>query len=136
MGDHGTAVSGPFHWTPEGVQVDLEEWELDVLASVAGLLASIGPVGADPAADRLQPSPYPGDPQASAEYGRLMETEIVEGRRADRSAFELTVDQARDGVTLSDGEAEAWLRVIGEGRLALAARAGFEEEGWEAGARG
>lgn len=122
-------MSGPFRRTPEGIRVELEQWEADVLRSVPGLLSSVGDPEVDPAAARLLPSPYPEDPEEAAEYRRLMDEEITQSRRADRSAFELTVEH--ETVTLSEGEAGAWLRVIGEARLVVAARAGIRDDGWE-----
>lgn len=115
-----------------GIHVQLARWEVDALDTVLELLDSVGEADGDPAAERLNPAPYPDDPRASGEFLRLMEEEATQARRADRSAFELTLEQAAAGVTLSEGEAGAWLRVIGEARLTLAARLGIEEDGWEA----
>ena len=98
---------------------------------VPGLLESVGRAGLDPGADRLDQAPYPDDPEAAAEFRRLMADEMAQSRAADRSAFSLTVEQAPLGVTLSAGEAEAWLRVLAEGRLVLASRLGITEDGWE-----
>jgi hypothetical protein len=60
-----------------------------------------------------------------------MAGEMEQSRAADRSAFGITAEQASGGVTLSTPEAEAWLRVLGEARLVLAARAGIASDGWE-----
>ena len=56
---------------------------------------------------------------------------MAQSRAADRSAFALTVEQAPRGVTLSPGESEAWLRVLGDTRLVLASRLGITDDGWE-----
>jgi hypothetical protein len=48
-------------------------------------------------------------------------------RADDLERFEATTGS--DHLDLED--AEAWLRVIGEARLAVAARIGIETEGWE-----
>lgn len=125
-------MSGLLRRERDGIRLELAQWEADVLGTVLELLDSVGEVEGDPAADRLNPAVYPDDPQATDEFVRLMEEEATQARRADRSAFELTLEQATAGVTLSDGEAGAWLRVIGEARLTLAARLGIEEDGWEA----
>jgi hypothetical protein len=101
------------------------------LQAIPGLLDSVGSLGEDPAAEQLDQAPYPEDPQASAEFRRLMADELTQSRAADRSAFALTVEQATRGVVLSPGESEAWLRVLGEARLVLASRCGILEDGWE-----
>ena len=43
----------------------------------------------------------------------------------------LTLEEAEAGVYLSRGEAEAWLRVLGESRLLLASRLGVTTAVWE-----
>ena len=129
MGDHGTVVNRPFRNVADGLELTLADWEHDALQTIPDLLASVG--GDDPAAGRLDQSPYPDDPEAATEFRRLMAEEMTQSRVADRSAFELTVEQAVRGVTLSLGEAEAWLRVLGEARLILAARLGISDDGWE-----
>jgi len=131
VGDDGKIVRGPFRSVAGQVELTMEPWESDALRAVPELLESVGRAGADPGADRLDQAPYPDDPQAAAEFRRLMADEIAQGRAADRSAFSLTVEQAPHGVTLSAGEAEAWLRVLAEARLVLAARLGIDEDGWE-----
>ncbi len=124
-------MSGPFSWQPEGVGVDLQPWEVAALETLPGLLSSVGIVDPDPAARRLDPSPYPDQAEASEEFRRLMADETEKARLADRSAFEVSLQEAAHGLVLSEAEAGAWLRVIGEARLTLAARMGIEEDGWE-----
>jgi len=125
-------MKGPFRAARDQVELRMETWEADALKVVPELLESVGEAGADPGADRLDQAPYPDDPEAAAEFRRLMADEMAQSRAADRSAFALTVEQAPDGVILSIGEAEAWLRVLAEARLVLAARLGITEDGWEA----
>jgi hypothetical protein len=124
-------VTGPFRTATGGIELTLESWESEALQTVPGLLDSVGNPGEDPAADRLEQAPYPDDPEASAEFRRLMADEMAQSRAADRSAFALTVEQAPRGVVLSHGESEAWLRVLGDARLVLASRFGIDEDGWE-----
>ena len=57
---------------------------------------------------------------------------LEEARTRDRS--ELAVTLGNDVLTTE--EADAWLRVIGEARLVLAARLGIDEDGWERHAAG
>lgn len=124
-------MNGPFRSVADGIELSLADWESDALLAIPELLTSVGDRSSDPAADRLEQSPYPDDPEAAAEYRRLMAEEMAQSRSADRSAFELTVEQAPRGVVLSIGEAEAWLRVLGEARLVLATRLGISNDGWE-----
>lgn len=131
MGDHGSIVTGPFRSIAAGIELTLAPWECEALQLVPGLLESVGSPGQDPAADRLDQAPYPDDPEASAEFRRLMDGEMAQSRAADRSAFSLTVEQAPHGVTLSAGESEAWLRVLGDTRLVLASRMGIADDEWE-----
>jgi hypothetical protein len=125
-------MSGPFRLVAGRIELTMDPREADALMLLPDLLESVGDSGSDPGADRLDQAPYPDDPEAAAEYRRLMADELIQSRAADRSAFSLTVEQSPDGVTLSPGEAEAWLRVLAEGRLVLAARMGISEDGWEA----
>lgn len=121
----------PFTVTADGIRVSLDANEIDALRVVPDLLASVGEVGDDPAQARLDIDAYRDDAESAAEYRRLMASEMEAGRAADRSAFSETLDAlGRGPVTLSPGESEAWLTVLGEARLALAARLGIEEEGW------
>lgn len=117
---------------PEGgVVVRLDRREVATLALATEILATVGEPAGDPAAERLSVDAYPGDEAASHEFRRLMSSELDQGRSADRSAFATSLEAAAEGpVTLSAGEAEAWLLVLGEARLVLAARLGIEEEGW------
>jgi len=114
-----------------GIELTLAPGESHALQAVPELLDSVGTAGGDPAADRLDQAPYPDDPEAAAEFRRLMAEEMVQSRAADRSAFALTVEQSSRGVILSAGEAEAWMRVLAEARLVLASRLGIIEDGWE-----
>ena len=101
----------------------LEPWEAELLVLVPALLESVGTLDSDPAAERIELRAYPTDPEADAEFRRLLTSELHQGRLADQSAFALTVESAVDGVVLSTPEAEAWLRVLAEARLVQWSRA-------------
>ncbi len=107
--------------------------ELDrvVLSAVPILIDGVGEVGVDPAAARLQPAVYRDDDARSAEFLRLSAGLIEDGRRADLASFSEALERSDDGVTLSDAEAESWMRVLTTARLVLGARLGIEEDGWE-----
>ena len=57
-----------------------------------------------------------------------MAGELGQSRAADRSAFALILEAATAGTVASIAEAEAFLRVLNEARLALGARLGVEVE--------
>lgn len=119
-------MSRPFRKGKRGIRVGLTPQETSVLGSILSLLAGVDPD--EPAFARLTPSPYPSDAQANAEFRRLVSDQLEEVRQGDRGAFSASLEG--DG-WLSEEEAEAWLRVLGEGRLVLATRLGIEEDGWE-----
>ena len=119
----------PFAWEDGSMRVELGADERLILPTLLVLLDTVGREPDDPAAGRLEPSAYPEDPAADQEYRRLTSGELADARSADRERFVATVNADR----LSRDDAEAWLRVLGDARLALAARRGIvrDEEGWE-----
>jgi hypothetical protein len=112
----------PFIPTPDGILVTLDPDDLDFLQQIPEFLDQLGDPEEDPAAARLEVPVYLDDPEASAEWWRLMSGELFQSRVADRSAFGLILDASTAGTTASIPEAEAFLRVLNEARLALAAR--------------
>lgn len=121
-------MSDLFEGVADGVVARFTDDEREFLVQLLDLLADVGSVGEDPAARRLDPVVYPDDPLAEEEYRRLMRSEIDEARVADRSAFQMILETNGD-VMMSLPESEAFMRVVGEGRLALAARLGIIIEG-------
>lgn len=112
----------PFIPTPDGILVTLEPDDLEFLKQIPEFLDLLGDPETDAAAARLQVPVYLDDPVASSEWWRLMSNELTQSRAADRSAFALILEASSAGTTASVAEAEAFLRVLNEGRLALAAR--------------
>jgi hypothetical protein len=111
------------------VLVALEPEEVAILSRLPTLLGSVGASWNDPAHDRLNPEAYPGDTVASREFSRLTEKELVEARSADRERFADTLRRLRERPVLRPGDAAAWVRVLGEARLVLAARHGMPAGG-------
>jgi hypothetical protein len=110
-----------------GIDVDLTTDEKEFLSGLLEVLAGIPARGEDPATQRLHVPVYLDDPESNAEWWRLMEGELAAARTADRGVFERTI--AQEGRRhLSNEEADAFLRVLNEGRLALGARFGLEVE--------
>ncbi len=122
-------MSPGFSLSPHGgISVDLGEGEVEFLRQLVSLLSEVGGDDGDPAAERLDVTPYLDDPDASDEYRRLMAPELDQARIADRSAFVELLALTGTGVEMSPAEAEAALRVLVEGRLVLAARMKVEVE--------
>ena len=119
-----------FTSTAEGISARVGATDRLMLKRVRELLESVGAEADDPAAQRLQPTLYGHEESADANIEDMMRTELVEGRRADITIF----DDALAGsgsLTLSDEEADAFLRVLGDARLTVAARLGVEDNSWE-----
>ena len=118
----------PFRPTKRGIRVSLAPPERAILRQLPGLLDSVGDPPDDPAAARLRPPAYANDPEAEDEFRRLMAGELDQARSADRAGF---LEDLSGSALLDEERAGAWLRVLDESRLVLAARLGIEEDGWE-----
>jgi hypothetical protein len=116
-----------FKATRKGIVCSFTSEERIFLRDVLPLLAGLGAVGEDPAATRLNVPVYLDDPEANEEWWRLMGEELNAARKTDREVFRKVVVDSGP-VTLSDADADAFLRVINEARLALGARLGIEVE--------
>jgi uncharacterized protein DUF2017 len=87
----------------------------------------------DPAVERLFPDVYPENPEDAAEFRRLTESDLLEGKR-DQAKTVLTdllsVSADPDGgeVRLDDDHADVWLRALTDLRLALGTRLGVEDD--------
>ena len=116
-----------FKSTRDGIDVDLTEDEKVFLSGLLDLLAGIPAAADEPASRRLRVPVYLDDPESNDEWWRLMEGELNAARNADRRAFQQVLDD-RGQRHMSIDEADAFLRVLNEGRLALGARFGLEVE--------
>lgn len=91
--------------------------------------------GSDPVAERLYPRAYldPTEEDAEAEWQRLAHGDLVDGRRRALAIVEgtlaaATVRRGRFEMTLSEEQAQAWLAVLNDARLALGTRLGVTED--------
>lgn len=116
-----------FKATRRGIRVLLTQEERVFLGDVLPMLAGIGAVGSDPAADRLHVPVYLDDPEANSEWWRLMGADLEAARDADRAVLRRVLDEYGN-LILDEDEANALLRVINEARLALGARLGIDVE--------
>lgn len=110
-----------------GIDVDLSDEEKIFLSELLELLAGVPRVGDDPASQRLRVPVYLNDAESNDEWWRLMGEELTAARNTDRRVFERVVGEP-ERTRLSDQEADAFLRVLNEGRLALGARFGVDVE--------
>jgi len=110
-----------------GIDVDLTPDEKTFLGGLLELLAGLPRSGDDPASLRLRVPVYLDDPESNDEWWRLMGGELTAARNSDRRVFERALtNEGRS--RLSNEEADAFLRVLNEGRLALGAQFGLEVE--------
>ena len=116
-----------FKATRKGIETDFSPEERMFLADALPLLAGVGMVGVDPAATRLNVPVYLNDSAANDEWWRLMGADLNAGRDADRNIYRKVID-GDAGMVMSSDDANAFLRVLNETRLALGARLGVEVE--------
>ncbi|MCE2528517.1 MAG: DUF2017 family protein [Acidimicrobiia bacterium] len=125
-----------FKVLPDRIEMRPMGDDLLALSLMQELLASVGEEPDDPAAGRLSVAAYPQDGDAQSEYERLMNPELDRQRRMDRDAVASVLQAAESGtVDLTAPEAEALLMVLNEARLALGARLGIVDDGWDSGDR-
>jgi hypothetical protein len=115
-------VSEPFRRSGSRIRVRLSPDERAALATVPEVITSAGDAGG-----RFDYRAHPEDPEAEDRYRDLVGEALTASREADRRHYsETLVESIIDADT-----AEAWMRVLGDARLALANRLGIEEDGWE-----
>ena len=117
----------PFTNSGEGIAVLLAPAEREVLRAVPILLRNTEPDEGSPDWARLRSVGHLGDPEAASRFRELTAGMLEHAQAGDRDRFESTIEDE----ILQPEDAEAWLRAIGEARLAVAARLGIEEYGWE-----
>jgi len=113
----------------EGQPPDADvENDVSVIAGVAWPEAESVVVSDDPALRRLLPDAYRDDAKAAAEFRRYTDATLREDMLADLAVVResLGTIDAREQLTLSDAQAESWLRALTSGRLVMASRLGIE----------
>jgi hypothetical protein len=103
----------------------------DVVPGVPDPFLSLGATGSarppeDPALARLLPDAYHDDPDASADFRRFTEPDLVAGKQANiRTVLATLGDGGR--IRLDQDALRAWLYALNDLRLALGSRLGVEE---------
>jgi hypothetical protein len=116
--------------TEEGdFRVVLSPDEREILRGLPGELRSLLDEDArNPALRRLFPPAYEDDAESEQEYRRLLEGELLAGRRKALAVLEETAGRER----LAEDELHAWLGALNDLRLVLGTRIGVTEELYEA----
>ncbi len=122
----------------EGLVVSITEAEADLLRSIPGELRPVleAPTTPDdPVRSRLFPRAYldPTQEDAEGEWQELVHPELVRERVAALDLLRATLERAerrggRVEVELSADEAQAWLGMLNDARLALGTRLGVSED--------
>lgn len=128
----------------DDIEIALLRVEAVRLVELAGdllqLLAS--PDHHDDAIARLTPNPYPGDPDAAAQFAQATSTDLLDRRLSDattvRDSLAPLVTGSEDmseaeafaehRLRLTSAEVDAWLRAINAIRLVLATRLGIADD--------
>jgi len=125
-------VRRPFRLAPDGVDVRLSADELAFLVGLPQLLASVDQDSNDPGYARLHVAAYPDDQPAQLDLEAITGPDLAAVRGSDRDSFAAAIVRFESsGGVLTLEEAEGWLTVLGDSRLALAARLGITEPDWE-----
>jgi hypothetical protein len=106
-------------------RVRLPSEEREVLRSLPAQLSELLGEG-DASLRRLFPPAYADDPDAEAEYRRLVEASLVDGRLAALAELERTASSER----LSEAELESWLGALESLRLVLGTQLDITEESY------
>lgn len=121
----------PFKLTRDGVVVSLGFDALEFLGGLPELLEDVAAAGpGDPGFARLNVAAYRHDDAAQREYSEMATPMLAELRAGHQALFVAGLEAAADHRPLTLEQAEAWLTVLGDARLAIAARLGITEAGW------
>ena len=108
-------------------RVDLDPWERGLLRSLPGTLRDLLETD-DPALERLFPTAYLGDDEATRarndEYRRLMRSDLLARKQSALDVLEETVDAE----TLDEEQLVAWMGAVNDVRLVLGTRLDVSED--------
>jgi Domain of unknown function (DUF2017) len=106
------------------IRLRFPEHERELLREVAaGVRLRLTAEGDDPGLRRLFPPAY-AEPERDREYQNLMQSQLRTGRARELELLEATVDRS----SLSDEEADAWLRALNDARLVLGTELDVDED--------
>ncbi len=118
----------PFARRPDGVHLAMSEGERAVLASLTEQLQQVlaGDLSSDPVAARMFPDAYPSDTEASDEFRRWTQADLLTQKTANADVVHDWTTGARDGAMTPQDE-QAWLRCLTDLRLTIAERLGITD---------
>lgn len=118
----------PFVRRADGVHLSLSSGERDLLASLTEQLRQVlgGDLSADPVTERMFPDAYPGDDEASAEFRKYTQSDLLTEKTTNASIVHDWLTGTRDG-SLDAEDEQAWLRTLTDLRLTIADRLGIED---------
>jgi hypothetical protein len=122
----------PFRRRRDGVHLGMTSGERSVLTSLTEQLQQVlaGDLTSDPVAARMFPDAYRGDADASAEFRRWTESDLVAQKTTNASIVHAWLTGARDGAFTAEDE-QAWLRCLTDLRLTIADRLGIVDAATE-----
>ncbi len=131
-------MAGPFARRRGGsVDATLSEAEVELLRSITSQMAVVldAPEKSEHT-ERLFPPAYIDDPDAQAEYARLMTSDLLDGKRRALTSFTTTLERgevkrAAWRVRLSADETQDWLAVLNDARLTLGSRLDVTEQTYD-----
>jgi hypothetical protein len=85
----------------------------------------------DPVLARLLPDAYREDPDSAGEFRRYTERDLRDGKAAAALTVLDTLPESGGRVTLSEDQAQTWLRALNDVRLALGVRLEVTEQVYE-----
>ncbi|WP_412148297.1 DUF2017 family protein [Curtobacterium flaccumfaciens] len=118
----------PFVRRADGVHLGLSSGERDLLASLTAQLRQVlgGDLSTDPISERMFPDAYPGDDEASAEFRKYTQSDLLTQKTTNASIVHDWLTGTRDG-SLDAEDEQAWLRTLTDLRLTIADRLGIED---------
>jgi Domain of unknown function (DUF2017) len=104
--------------------LNLQDGERDTLGHLIPQLRSLLTDPNDPRVRRLFPTTYTTDPEAEAEYQRLMRDDLVASRLSSLDIVEANLQ----ATSLSEGDLVRWMQAINDARLVLGTILDVSEE--------
>lgn len=118
----------PFVRRPDGVHLAMSAGERTVLASLTEQLRQVlgGDLSGDPVATRMFPDAYPSDTEASEEFRRYTQADLLTQKASNADTVHDWLTGTRDGA-LTPQDEQAWLRCLTDLRLTIAERLGITD---------
>ncbi|MBS1697000.1 MAG: DUF2017 family protein [Actinobacteria bacterium] len=123
------------------IHVPLQSWEAPQLADLVDQFLDLlrdTETGSSPEAggasplDRLTPTAYPQDAEASAEFADLTRAELLDRRAADarivRTGLHGTAEGPAAELVVPAADVDAWMRTLAALRLVIASLLGIDSE--------